>query len=491
MEVLSLVRTIKNNFAPVNRIPSDVFSLIPKYLEESEMDENLITLTHVCHGWRELLVAHPLLWTRMDCANIDKTRVYIERSKSSPLEISLSFFKRGKATYLEDAFHLVVPHISRLKYFSITGKKNLLENITPHLSCSIPLLRGLSIDLFGYPATTLQGTLFSGDLSSLRTLSLTGVITHLPWDNLSELTTLTLSRVPKDKISVTQLLDFFVNAHRLRNIKICHSIPSSSNASPGRVVSLPCLENLTIDADVAHSVLLNHLCIPVGASVILEFAFIGSESPLTEFLPSSLGNLKNVPPITSIDLCLPQDEKHVRLGGPNGRLYMFGYWGDARDTTSFIFESGVLRSLSYFVLSETQRLAITDYRPPTDEPVPYDILLRMQGLCTLTLNQCTNLPFILALNPVENPSKCTLCPKLEELILYVQDLKSFNIEELVSMAKERASAGNKLSSVTIIGLGELVPGDEVFKLKEYVKRVYYRVEEKPPRWDGTLEDGEN
>jgi len=59
------------------------------------------------------------------------------------------------------------------------------------------------------------------------------------------------------------------------------------------------------------------------------------------------------------------------------------------------------------------------------------------------------------------------------------------------MTKERASAGKKLSSITIVGLGELVPGENVFKLKEYVKRVYYRVEEKPPRWDSALGDGDD
>ena len=171
---------------------------------------------------------------------------------------------------------------------------------------------------------------------------------------------------------------------------------------------------------------------------------------------------------------------------------MFGHWRDTQKTPS-ILESRVLRSLSCFVLSGTQRLAITEYEPLTvdkiDESAPYHILLHMDDLYTLTLNQCNNLPFIFALNPVQNPSKHTLCPKLREITIYVKDLKSFNITELMSMAKERASAGTKLSSITIVGLGELVPGENVFKLKEYVRRVYYRVEEKPPGWDGALGSG--
>lgn len=50
IEVLSLVRTMRNGFAPINRIPPEVFSLVPKHWSHAEMDKNLITLTHVCCG---------------------------------------------------------------------------------------------------------------------------------------------------------------------------------------------------------------------------------------------------------------------------------------------------------------------------------------------------------------------------------------------------------------------------------------------------------
>ena len=34
-----------------------------------------------------------------------------------------------------------------------------------------------------------------------------------------------------------------------------------------------------------------------------------------------------------------------------------------------------------------------------------------------------------------------------------------------------------------VGLDELVPGKEVFKLREHVARVEYRVDDVPPHWD--------
>jgi hypothetical protein len=37
--------------------------------------------------------------------------------------------------------------------------------------------------------------------------------------------------------------------------------------------------------------------------------------------------------------------------------------------------------------------------------------------------------------------------------------------------------------ITIVGLGELAPGKEVFKLREHVARVEYKFEGEPPKWD--------
>ena len=185
---------MKNDFAPINNLPSEVFSLIPKDWEIDDEDEDLIAMTHVCRRWREVLIAHSSLWVCLDCTNIDKTRVYIERSKSSPLELSLS------TTYREDAFLLVVLHISRLDSLNINGDANLLQNLAPHLSCPTPLLRELVIDIRDNPTPVLEDSLFIGGLSSLRSLTLDGVTTHLPWKNLSNLTTSANLRIDRKSV---------------------------------------------------------------------------------------------------------------------------------------------------------------------------------------------------------------------------------------------------------------------------------------------------
>ena len=131
--MLGLVRSMKNTFSPINRIPTEVFSLIPGYWGVGDVDKNLIAMTHVCRGWRVSLIACSSLWAHSNCTNTDITRVFIERSKLSPLEISL--YKSRYVTYDKDAFLLVVPHISRLKSLNIFATSSKVSHHTsPALS---------------------------------------------------------------------------------------------------------------------------------------------------------------------------------------------------------------------------------------------------------------------------------------------------------------------------------------------------------------------
>ena len=480
LQVLGLVRSLRNSLAPINRIPPEVLSLIPDYYEDDGEDQDLIALTHVCHGWRDIFTSRSSLWTQLAFPNIDSTRTYIQRSKSSPLEIWLD--DSQDETYLE-ASSLIIPHIHRLKHLSISG--DTLPGILSHFHCQLPLLEWLDIHIIGPRDQTLDDALFGGNLSSLRQLHLHGVITHLPWKNMANLDVVDL-RSCRPGYGVTQLLDFFESAPRLHTVRLGGSIPNSSDAPPDRTVALRHLGTFTIRANPPYSVLLNHLHIPTGTMMVLGFCFRGGRYPLLDCLPKVSTNLSNLSHITTINLLFDSTEKFARLVGPSGCFLVNAHW-EGRATNSYFIDRQILQTFGPPILSTALRLAISQYRrsisPGAEDCPVFRTLSNTSNLQTLVLNECNNLPFILALNPQENPSKLTLCPKLIELVLYIKRRDRFHLKHLLSMAEHRASEGAKLLSITFIGLGGFVPGDEVLKLKENVTDVVCLVDGAPPAWD--------
>ena len=482
LEVLSLVRSVRNSFAPVNRIPPEILSFTPDYYSKGCPDQDLLVLTHVCRSWRNTFVSRSSLWTRLDFRNVGKTRTYIRRSKSSPLQI---YLVDSDNTHSYGAFSLVTPYIHRLK--SMVIHAGVLPDAIGHFCCRAPLLEELDISFTGSHAPVLDNALFRGDLSSLRKLSLDGVITYLPWNNLANLTTFVLKFCPPQRDFITRLLNVFECAPLLHTILLEHSIPTSSNAPPRRIISLPHLRALYIIAQPAHSILLNHLCIPTGASLGLGFVFGGGESPLQDYLPETLANLKNISQVTAINLRFGATQKYLRLSGPSGELRVLAHWEEEESVSPCTMDRRILRSLSPHLFLTTQRLAVSKYNPPRPKKVEkcpvFQTLCSMASLRTLILTKCHNLPFIFALNPEKSTSKLVLCPDLENIILYIESRDDFHIGHLLSMAKQRAARGVKLSSITIVGLDELVSAKEVFGLREHVTRVNYRAGDVAPNWD--------
>ena len=481
-EVLLITRSIKNAFVPINQVPPEVLATIPDYCDA---DKELVALTHVCSGWREHFISRSALWASLGCRNAEQTRVYLERSRASPLQLRLG--EEGYAAVSNDALLLTIPHIGRLKALVLSGlSRNVLKLIEPFDSPVLHLEK-LEISVSGLHLTAAGSTFFDRNLSSLRELRLSGVLTDLPWRNLTNLTTFDFRRVPGNKVPMTQLLNFFEHTPLLREIKLMNSLPDSSDAATGRVVSLPHLKLLIIHARSAHPILLDHLRIPIGALVTLGSSFRGERSPISDYSPVSLDNLRNLSHITSVNLDFNFNSgMAMRLKGPSGGLYMFGTPIDMNLVLPIV-EHRILRSLDTFRISTVRRLAVTQYNglthSKTEESGTYQTLLPMNDLHTLTLTDCLNLSFISSLNPDRNPTNTVVCPKLEELIVYnwLRWGESY-IDELLEMAKERALRGAKLSTVVIVYPREL-PAESVSELRSYVSRVEYRLDGEPRRWD--------
>ena len=481
LEVLSLVRSMKNSVVPVNRIPPEILSLILDYLEGRDKDKNLIKLTHVCRSWRDIFISHSSLWTRLDFKDVDKTRVYIERSKSVPLDIHFPEF------YQKEASLLVIPHTHRLKTLLVLGfLHRILPFLVEHFSCPLPLFDKLMITPSCYHGPALPDQLFNGNLSSLRELTLAGVNTPLPWRDLSNLTTFNLRKFHEDEILLSQLLDFFESAPYLRHIRLDKSSPSSCDAPSERVVSLPHLKDLSIITERTHSALFDHLSIPAGAFLYLEFDFYDEHRPISSRLSKFPGSLRNLSHITAVNLCFAPNQRLIRLNGQSGELHMIGNCLYQREHLDAGI-SEVIQFLSQFDVLRTRWLAITQHSYLSyefAEPTVYQTIHRMKDLRTIMLTQCKSLPFIHTLNPDKDPSKTILCLKLEEIILYICDRDPLHVDELVDMARERALRGVKLSVIKIFC--ENVPPlvkEAFLPLAEHVELVEYGFDDALPRWD--------
>ena len=486
-----MARSLKNLFAPINRLPV-VVSFIPDYSRGDGADKDLITLTHVCRAWRSMFTSRSSLWTNLNLANVDKTRTYIQRSKIAPLKIYLDD-GHTKGTEFKDAFPLVIPHIHRLK--SLVIDADVAPDLLEHLHFHAPLLTRLSIEITGPRRCdlVLDNELFNGDLSSLRELILGGIPTRLHWNNMKNLRVLEL-RFCHPEYDITRLLDVFESAPLLRTVQLIgKSLPASSNALPNRMVTLPHLNRLVINMRQPHSILLNHLCIPTGASMTQSFSFRGERSPLLYHLPERFTNLGNLSDITAVNLLFDSAQKFVRLSGPSGCLRVRAHKIGSPTPSSYNLDSGILLSLLKADLSMVETLSVSGYCHFDSAeikkcPIPRTLSC-MNGLQTLVLIKCNDKPFIIALTPSKNASKPVLCPNLQDLTLYAGSRDQFHIGCLLNMAKKRASRGAKLSLITLVSLDQLAERDEVLKLREYVTNVEYMIDSVAPAWDGDESDG--
>ena len=161
---------------------------------------------------------------------------------------------------------------------------------------------------------------------------------------------------------------------------------------------------------------------------------------------------------------------------------------DGVTTTPSDVDDRVLESLRQFPISTTERLSIRGFDPEfssNEEKSPlHQTLLIMNNLRTLVLNNCFNSPFVLALNPKEDPFGTVLCPKLEKLEVYVGEDDALDISELLEMARWRASEGVKLEHIVIVSTEPFTPVSEVLGLRRYVRHVEYKLDNNAtPSWD--------
>ena len=140
LEVLRLIRFWRNSAAPINRIPTEILVLLPTFWDKyDDGDEGVIALTHVCRTWREVFTSRPSLWTDLNCADLDKAEVYLERSKSLPINLSLD---RDDSLSPSDPFLQIIPRVvGQLGSLSVCGTRKTSKSSPLTYLTPLPSLR--------------------------------------------------------------------------------------------------------------------------------------------------------------------------------------------------------------------------------------------------------------------------------------------------------------------------------------------------------------
>jgi hypothetical protein len=463
--------------APVNQIPPEILALIPDFWDKhyEDRDQDVIALTHVCRAWREVFTSRSSLWTDFNCEDKGQAHVYLERSTSLP--VNLSLYTYARLPHYHPFFEIIPRAIGRLGSLSIGVMPGDLQAITAHLSHPAPHLEKLSIcgdsNYDAHRNPVLTPALFNGDLSSLRKLRLECVCTELPWRNMVNLTSFWLLYAPSGEVTVSQLLDFFESTPRLRKVGL-YSVTPAPGAPNERLVSLACLEKMVITGGGSASLLVDQLLIPVGARVTIEVDL--PSPPIQDHPPRFFNNLRNLPNFTTVDLCCTSIWKpHIQFSGPNGQVKMVLRTSRV-DRTCFMLES-----LGHFDTSRIEQLMIDCGDSPSSDPL-YRALLPMKHLRTLTLRRIASPHiFVHALHPNMSPSGTVACPKLEELVIVLNEM-TIDMKIVTGVMAARASRGAKLKSIRIVDK-DTSAGTDVSELQKHVLHVEYG-----PEFDGDGDD---
>lgn len=134
---LTRIRNRSHTLSPISRLPLECLSHIftqgsecgaltdqPKVAPESRMwpvkNTHIFstTVSHVCHYWRNAALCIPQLWAFIDFSDpppFNRTQLWLERSRSTPLVVSLGSTKMNEGTTdeIESMVKLLQPHLFR------------------------------------------------------------------------------------------------------------------------------------------------------------------------------------------------------------------------------------------------------------------------------------------------------------------------------------------------------------------------------------------
>ena len=249
---LATIREWRNSFAPINRIPTDILSLVPTYLPSQK---GLFRAASVCRHWRGVLLKRGTLWSQLFLKNgEDYTSTLLERAKGSALDI-IVHCKAPVGT-----ISLISTRAQQIKYLEFTRSpwQDIIA-FSEFNSGRLPLLRTLKIETYdwrGQPAPP-SFSFFGASVHLERLVFHYDWLSFLSHFAFPNLTTFELSSCPVDESSALYLLNFLKASPTLQTVKMrIGPKVVLGNVPQDMVVVLPNVEtfSLYVGDDIARRV---------------------------------------------------------------------------------------------------------------------------------------------------------------------------------------------------------------------------------------------
>jgi len=160
---------------PIDRLPVEIFILIPHFFTDGVKEhhrflKNLITMTHVCRSWRNVLLSTPNLWTHLDFSNSKSKQAeeFLGRSGEQLLDVYQTIKNDGDA---EPFLSIALRNTYRLRRLEMTCSFAHIEHMLAQFTMPAPELKHLGIATTP-PISSLGApnspTPFSGVISKTR-----------------------------------------------------------------------------------------------------------------------------------------------------------------------------------------------------------------------------------------------------------------------------------------------------------------------------------
>ena len=297
-ESLLSLRRRRNAVIPISSLPTEVIAAIFSIFRLLEIDEPLrldcgvqvylawLRVTHVCHQWREIALNNPLLWSRIDFANITLAGAVemLARAKKVPLrwKARATGHQRYEAPFSASTRELQ-SRVSGICHLTIEAHLVLLLRTLGQLASPAPILEYLSLSMEEayYPGpgppsqASIPDTLFNGTTPRLSCLELRNCIISWKSPLLKGLKHLEIRSPSESDIrpSLSDWLDALDEMSQLKKV-ILHSASPLAPPFPfdiERTVTLPFLTHLDISSTAGECALaLSHLILPVLAQLRIK-----------------------------------------------------------------------------------------------------------------------------------------------------------------------------------------------------------------------------